>query len=138
VFLWNLVGLERVRWEGAETLTPGKHTLEFDFRYDGLGFGTLAFNSPSGIGQGGTGTLKVDGNVVAEQKMARSVPLILQWDENLDVGSDTGTPVADEDYEVPFAFDGTLEKVTLRLEHPVLTDADKKQLEAAMRKAADQ
>ncbi len=137
VFLWNLVGLERVRWEGAEALTPGSHTLEFDFRYDGLGFGTLAFNSPSGIGQGGTGTLKVDGKVVAEQKMAHTVPLILQWDENLDVGSDTGTPVADADYQVPFAFDGKIDKVTLKLDHPVLTDADKEKLETAMSKAAD-
>jgi hypothetical protein len=33
----------------------GKHRLEFDFKYDGLGVGTLAFNNMSGIGQGGTG-----------------------------------------------------------------------------------
>ena len=26
VFLWNLVDLKRVRWEGPEALTPGKHT----------------------------------------------------------------------------------------------------------------
>jgi hypothetical protein len=44
---------------------PGKHTLEFDFRYDGLGFTTLAFNNISGIGRSGTGTFKVDGKVVA-------------------------------------------------------------------------
>ena len=50
VFLWNLVDLKRVRWEGPE-LAPGKHTLEFDFKYDGLGFATLAFNNLSGIGQ---------------------------------------------------------------------------------------
>src|SRR5262249_1289451 len=37
VFLWNLVGLKRVRWEGKEALKPGKHTLVFDFKYDGLG-----------------------------------------------------------------------------------------------------
>ena len=60
VFLWNLVDVKRVRWEGPE-LTPGKHTLEFDFKYDGLGAGTLAFGDDSGIGRGGTGVLKVDG-----------------------------------------------------------------------------
>ncbi len=48
--------------------------------------------------RGGTDVLTVDGNVVAEQKMARTLPFILQWDENLDVGSDTGTPVNDSDY----------------------------------------
>ena len=46
-------------------LTPGKHTLEFDYKYDGLGPATLAFNNVSGIGRGGTGVLKVDGKEVA-------------------------------------------------------------------------
>ena len=63
--------------------------------------------------------------------MAHTIPLIMQWDENLDVGSDTGTPVADEDYQVPFAFNGTIGKVTLKLDRPVLTDADKAKLAAA-------
>ncbi len=93
VFLWNLVDLKRVRWEGPDALPPGKHTLEFDFKYDGLGSGTLAFNNMSGIGRGGTGVLKVDGKEVATQKMERTLPLILQWDETFDIGSDTGTPV---------------------------------------------
>ena len=37
VYIWNLLNLKRVRWEGAEPLSPGKHILEFDFKYDGLG-----------------------------------------------------------------------------------------------------
>ena len=87
VFLWNLVDYKRIRWEGPQALSPGKHTLEFDFKYDGLGIGTLAFNNMSGIGRGGTGVLKVDGQAVATQKMERTIPLILQWDENFDVGA---------------------------------------------------
>ena len=76
VFTWNLLDLKRVRWEGPDALAPGKHTLEFDFKYDGLGAGTLAFNNLSGIARGGTGVLKVDGKEVASQKMERhdSVP----------------------------------------------------------------
>jgi hypothetical protein len=65
VFVWNLLDLKRVRWEGPEALAPGKHTIEFEFKYDGLGFATLAFNDISGIGRSGTGLLKVDNNVVA-------------------------------------------------------------------------
>src|SRR5262249_40287382 len=49
VFLYNFVDMKRTRWGGADALSPGKHTLEFDFRYDGLGMGTLAFNNTSGI-----------------------------------------------------------------------------------------
>jgi arylsulfatase len=129
VFLWNLVDLKRVRWEGPEALTPGKHTLEFDFKYDGLGAGTLAFNSMSGIGRGGTGVLKVDGKEVATQKMEHTLPLIMQWDETFDIGSDTGTPVEDKDYQVPFAFTGKFSKITIKIDRPQLTPADIKLLE---------
>ena len=41
VFLWNLLDLKRVKWESPDALTPGRHTLEFDFKYDGLGVGDL-------------------------------------------------------------------------------------------------
>ena len=85
VYVWNLLDLKRVRWEGAEALAPGKHTLEFDFKYDGLGFATLAFNNPSGLGRPGIGVLKVDGKVVATEKMERTIPVVLQWDETFDV-----------------------------------------------------
>src|SRR6516225_4905981 len=133
VFLYNLVDYKRVRWEGPETLSPGKHTLEFDFKYNGLGMGTLAFNNISGIGQGGTGVLKVDGTAVATQTMEHTLPLILQWDENFDVGSDTGTPVDDQDYQVPFAFTGKLSRLTLTIDRPQLTPGDIQKLQAAQR-----
>jgi len=133
VFLWNLVDLKRIRWESPEALTPGKHTVEFDFKYEGLGMGTLAFGSPSGIGRGGTGVLKVDGKAVATQSMEHTIPFILQWDENFDVGADTGTPVDDEDYQVPFQFNGKLDKLTLTIERPQLTPADIEKLKEAQR-----
>ncbi len=133
VFLWNLFDLKRVRWEAPDALTAGKHTLEFDFKYDGLGMGTLAFNNMSGIGRSGTGVLKVDGKEVATQKMEQTVPLILQWDENFDVGADTGTSVNDADYQAPFKFTGKLNKLTLTIDRPQLTPDDIKKLEEAQR-----
>jgi arylsulfatase len=133
VFLWNLVDRKRIRWEAPEALTPGKHMIEFDFKYDGLGMATLEFNNVSGIGRGGAGTLKVDGKVVSEQKMEHTLPFILAWDENLDVGSDTGTPVDDKDYQVPFTFTGKIDKITLTIDRPKLSPEDIKKLEAAQR-----
>jgi arylsulfatase len=132
VFTWNLVDLKRVKWEGPKVLAPGKHTLAFDFKYDGLGAATLAFGSPSGLGRSGTGVLKVDGKVVATQKMEKTIPLTLQWDENFDVGADTGTPVDDKDYQVPFRFTGKLDKLTLTIDRPKLSPEDIKRLEMAM------
>ena len=110
--------------------------LEFDFKYDGLGAGTMAFGSYAGVGQGGTGVLKVDGKDVATQTMEHTVPFMLQWDEALDIGSDTGTPVNDADYQAPFAFTGKIDKITLTIDRPKLSPEDIKKLEAARQEHA--
>jgi len=137
VFLWNLVDLERLKWEGPDTLAPGKHTVEFDFKYEGLGPGTLAFNNFSGVGQPGTATLKVDGKIVDTKAMPKTLPMILQWDESFDIGSDTLTGVNDADYKPPFALTATLDKLTIKLNRPQLLPDDIKKLEAARKAAAD-
>ena len=133
VFLWNLVDLERIRWEGPDALTPGKHTLEFAFTYDGLGAGTLAFNNMSGLGRSGTGVLKVDGQAVATQTMPHTLPMILQWDEAFDIGSDTLTGVNDADYLPPFPLTAKLNQLKIRVDRPKLSPADIKKLEEAGR-----
>jgi arylsulfatase len=137
VFTWNLLGLSRTRWEGPQALSPGKHTIVFDLKYDGLGFATLAFNNMSGIGRSGTGTLAVDGNVVSTQRMERTVPLVLPIDETFDIGSKTGTPVDDRDYQIPFTFTGMINKLTVSVEPPKLTPEDEKKLSDAYRAAQD-
>jgi arylsulfatase len=133
VFLYNFVDLERTRWEGRDPLSRGRHTLEFDFKYDGLGIGTLAFNNVSGIGRGGAGVLKIDGREVARRTMKHTMPLMMQWDENFDIGADTGTPVDDRDYQVPFRFTGKLNKLTLTINRPKLSPQDVKTLSKARR-----
>jgi arylsulfatase len=137
VFNWNLFGLKHVRWEAPEALAPGKHTVEFSFKYDGLGAGTLAFNNMSGIGRGGSGVLKVDGKEVATQTMEHTIPIILQFDESFDVGSDTLTGVDDADYRPPFALTAKFDKQTLKIDRPQLSPEDIKKLEAGMQQAAD-
>lgn len=104
VFLYNLFDLERTAWTGKHALSAGKHTIEFDFHFDGGGFG-----------KGGTGTLIVDGEKQDEKHMEHTVPFIFQWDESFDVGMDTGTGVSLVDYEVPFKFNGTIDKLTYDL-----------------------
>jgi arylsulfatase len=132
VYTWNLFGMERVRWEGPDALAPGKHTIEFDFKYDGLGAETLQYGSPSGLGRSGTGYLKVDGKVVTTKKMDKTIPQVMQWDENFDVGADTGSPVDDDDYQTPFNFTGELLKLTLTIDRPKLSEEDIEKLKAAM------
>ena len=76
----------------------------FDFTYDG-----------PGVGKGGTGVLKVDGKEVAQQAIPHTIPFLMTIDETFDVGIDTRTPVDDGDYQVPFRFDGTLDKLTVEI-----------------------
>ncbi|MBN69946.1 MAG: arylsulfatase [Gimesia sp.] len=134
VFLWNLLDLKREKWEAPEALSPGRHILEFDFKYDGIGLGTMAYNNFSGIGKSGTGTLKVDGRVVSTQKMEKTIPIILQWDESFDIGSDTITGVNDSDYTPPFPLTAEFNKLTITIDRPQLSPEEIKELEAGLKK----
>ena len=104
VFVYNFFDLERFRWKGPAALTPGKHTVVFDFKYDGPGFG-----------KGGTGVLSVDGKEVARKTIPHTIPFVETIDETFDVGVDTRTGVDDNDYQPPFRFTGKVDKLTIKL-----------------------
>ena len=108
--------------QGKEALAPGKHVLEFDWKYDG-----------PGLGKGGIGTLKVDGKVVDSHPMPRSLPVGIGWVETFNVGIDTGTPVDDADYQVPFPFTGKIQKLTVKLGPEQLTPAERQMIYGAYR-----
>ena len=115
VYTYNLLGLERFRWEGQQALAPGKHTLVFDFTYEG-----------PGVGKGGTGVLRVDGKDVANHAIPHTIPFIMTIDETFDIGSDTRTPVDDKDYQVPFRFNGKIGTVAVKLGPSQLMAEDRK------------
>ena len=104
IFVYNFFDLERFRWEGSAALAPGKHTVLFDFKYDGPGFG-----------KGGTGVLSVDGKEVATKTIPHTMPFLETFDETFDVGMDTRTGVDDKDYQPPFRFTGKIDKLTVKL-----------------------
>ena len=104
VFVYDLLDLARPRVEADAGLTPGKHEVEFAFNYDG-----------PGLGKGGTGIITVDGREVGRGTFPHTIPFALEASETFDVGSDTGTGVDDADYQTPFAFDGKLNSLTLKL-----------------------
>ena len=97
----------------------------------------MAFNNLSGLGRSGTGTLKVDGKEVQSIKLPRTLPMILQWDESFDIGSDTLTGVNDEDYQPPFPLTAELNKLTIKVDRPKLSPQDIEKLEKAEAEALD-
>src|SRR5262245_56431543 len=126
VFTYNLLALERFRWEAPQALTSGKHTIVFDFKYDG-----------PGMAKGGTGVLSVDGKEVASKTVPHTVPALFTIDETFDVGIDTRSGVDDKDYQPPFRFTGKLDKLTIKLEPTQLADADHQKAAEMIAKAQD-
>ena len=105
VFLYNLLDLKRTAWEGP-TLSPGKHTIVFDYTLNG-----------DSIGSGGTGVLSVDGTVAATNSIDHGTPVTFPEDETFDVGLDTRTGVAmvEYRYDSPFKFTGKIDDLTFKL-----------------------
>ena len=136
IFVYNLLDLKRYRWEGGvgaavdedffgRPLQPGKHTLVFDFKYDG-----------PGPGKGGTGVFTVDGKELARQTIPHTIPLLMSIDETFDIGIDTRTPV-DESYDVPFRFTGKIDKLTFKLGQVQLTAEEQRKMQEALARARD-
>jgi arylsulfatase len=64
--------------------------------------------------------------------MPKTLPMILQWDEAFDIGSDTLTGVNDADYTPPFTLTAKLDKLTIKVDRPQVSEADIEKLKAAM------
>jgi arylsulfatase A-like enzyme len=126
VFDYNLMMMGQFRVEGPQNLAPGKHTIVFDFTYDG-----------PGAGKGGTGVLKVDGTQVGTMKMPHTIPFAWPFYESFDVGVDTRTSVNENDYLVPFRFNGKIDKLTFKLGPDQIMPADRAAMEKANAAAHD-
>jgi arylsulfatase len=100
--VYNFGGLERYTVSSSQPLAPGRHTVRYDFLYDG--------DPP---GSGGLSRLTVDGQPPAETRVARTMPFAYSGDEGVDVGTDNETPVTEEYEEGTNRFTGKIRKVTV-------------------------
>ena len=125
VFVYNFLDLERFRWRGLSSLDAGKHTIVFDFKYDG-----------PGPAKGGTGVLMVDGKEVDRKTIPHTIPLLMSIDETFDIGLDTRTPV-DFTYEVPFRFTGTIDKLNYKIGPSQMTADEQKKAAAVLAARTD-
>ena len=103
VFAYNLLAREQFYISSAEALPMGRSSVVIEFTSDG--------GKP---GSGGTAILRIGDRKVAEGRIARTAPVVIDMSEGLDVGRDLGTPVVDS-YQSPFTFTGKLYKVVLEL-----------------------
>jgi arylsulfatase len=110
---YNFLGMQRSSVAASKPLVPGKATIRFDFAYDG-----------GGLGKGGTGTLYVNDEKVAEGRIEHTQAMIFSADETADVGIDLGTPVVEAiGSEAKSKFTGKIPKVTIEVKEMKKADA---------------
>ena len=100
--VYNFGGLERTTVSSPQALSPGRHTILYEFAYDG--------GKP---GSGGTSRLSVDGKPVGEARVPRTMPFVYSADEGVDVGMDNETPVTEDYKQGATRFTGRIHKVTV-------------------------
>jgi hypothetical protein len=126
---YNFLGMKHFTIASTKALPPGKATIKFDFAYDGGG----------GLGKGGTGTLFVNNEKVAEGRIEHTQAMIFSADETADVGIDLGTPVVESiGSDAKSKFTGKIPKVVIEVtEMKTAEKAEESKLraEAAHKKA---
>jgi arylsulfatase A-like enzyme len=117
IYAYNWLGLDRYTIISKKRVPTGRHTIRFDFAYDG-----------GGLGKGGVGKLFVDGKQVAQGRIDKTIPLIISPDEGADVGVDEGTPVTENYGESDNTFTGKIVTITIRVRPltPRVEKAEKK------------
>jgi arylsulfatase len=100
VYTYNWVGIESYTITGTQKVPAGKHSIRFDFAYEG------------GRGGGGTGTISLNGQKVAEGKIGKTNANTFGIDESADVGVDENTPVTPAYAKAP-KFTGRIASVTV-------------------------
>jgi arylsulfatase len=103
-YAYNWIGRETYTVKAPSPLPPGQAQLRLDFAYDG-----------GGRGKGGTATLSVNGQKLAEGRIANTNPIMFSADEAADVGIDEGTPVTEAYTAAGSRFSGTIRKVTVEV-----------------------
>ncbi len=101
-FTYNYLTTDRPTINAAKKLEHGPATIRYEFAYDG-----------GGMGKGGASKLFVNGQLAAQGRIERTVPLLFSADETFDIGTDTGSPVGL--YPRNFAFNGKIKKVEIEL-----------------------
>jgi arylsulfatase A-like enzyme len=104
MYAYNYLGLSESKVASPKALPEGKVTIRYEFKYDG-----------GGLGKGGTGTIIVNGEKVAEGKIDKTQGLVFSADEGADVGVDGETPVTSDYKQGDNEFTGRIGKVIIEL-----------------------
>jgi hypothetical protein len=104
-YCYNTFGLQRFKVYGSDPIPAGDHQVRMEFAYDG-----------GGLAKGGDVTLFVDGDKAGEGRVEMTVPMMFSGDETTDVGSDSATPVSDDQDAAETEFTGRVRWVQIDID----------------------
>jgi arylsulfatase len=111
-YIYNFLGLDSYEVEAPDPLPAGEHQVRLEFAYDG-----------GGLGKGGTATLYLDGDKLAEGRVEHTHATVFSADSTALVGNKYGAPIGPDLHIEGNPFNGSIQGVQIDLK---LDDADHK------------
>jgi hypothetical protein len=122
-YAYNYVADTQYHFESKEAVPAGRHKLRYEFEPSGKP------DVAKGLGAPGKGQLYIDGTLVGQLDLAKTIPICVGLGGGITAGADPGSPVA-ERYKPPFTFTGTIHTVVVDVSGDLIKDD-----EASMRMA---
>ncbi len=102
-FCYNFVSMDRYYAKADKKLTDERNQIKVDFKYDGGGFG-----------KGGNLTLSVNSEVWATGRADNTMGFFYSFDETVEVGKYSATPVTEDFTVKDSGFQGKIYSVTIK------------------------
>ena len=122
-YAYNYVADTQYHVESKATVPAGRHKLRYEFEPTGKA------EVGKGLGAPGRGQLYIDGKLVGQLDLPKTIPLCVGLGGGVTAGADPGSPVT-ELYKPPFAFTGTIHTAVIDVSGDLIKDD-----EATMRMA---
>ena len=123
-YVHNYVGAQEFHVESGEPVPEGTSLLRYEFEPTGKP------DFANGKGAAGRAQLYIDGKLVGQVDLPVTVPLLIGLGGGLTVGRNPGSPVS-QLYGPPFAFTGTIFKVTADVSGQMLHDTEEERQAAS-------
>ena len=102
-YVYNYLGIDRTVIMSSEDVPAGESVVSMKF-------------TKTGNFQGDA-EIFIDGRSVGKARLANTIPATFSIEETFDVGEDTGSPIIEDTYAVPFRSAG-LKKLTVKVDQP--------------------
>jgi arylsulfatase len=122
-YAYNYVAETQYHLESKESVPAGRHKLRYEFEPTGNA------NVGKGLGAPGRGQLYIDGKLVGQIDLAKTIPLCVGLGGGVTAGADPGSPVT-ELYKPPYTFTGIIHTAVIDVSGGLIKDD-----EATMRMA---